>query len=90
VHSELLLLNNWRKHRADYDEGKGETVFDLYSSARSFAGWAEGFQRKLTAAKPPPEYEAALPVSTPRTHLLRTGWQWHGLIDPFEMPSLLA
>jgi REP element-mobilizing transposase RayT len=84
------VLNNWRKHRADYDEGKGDTLFDIFSSARSFAGWTEEYQRKLVGAKPPPEYEAALPVSKSRTALLRSQWRWHGLIDPFEMPSLFA
>jgi REP element-mobilizing transposase RayT len=84
------VLNNWRKHRADYDEGKGDTLFDIFSSARSFGGWTETYQRRLAAAKPPLEYEGPLPVSPPRTPLLRSEWQWHGLIDPFEMPSVLG
>jgi REP element-mobilizing transposase RayT len=84
------VLNNWRKHRADHDEKKGDTLFDVFSSARSLAGWTEKYQRELARAKPPPEYEVSLPVSLPRTALLRSQWQWHGLIDPFERPRPLA
>ena len=55
-------------------------LLDAYSSAVSFAGWAG---RRFKA---PPGYEP-LPVAHPKTALLHSEWQWHGLIDPFEVPG---
>jgi REP element-mobilizing transposase RayT len=78
------VLNNWRRHREDfYDLGSRRAVLDEYSSAVSFAGWTSGRFAIPTTHIP-------LPVSPPRTSLLRTDWQWHGLIDPWEIPSLFS
>jgi hypothetical protein len=30
-----------------------------------------------------------LPMSAPRTKLLSFDWEWHGLVDPFEIPGPL-
>lgn len=76
------VLNNWRRHHEDfYEENAHSKVFlDEFSSAVSFDGWTIKF------GKPTIEYEP-LPVSPPRTWLLREGWKQHGRIDPFEVPS---
>jgi REP element-mobilizing transposase RayT len=76
------VLNNWRRHREDRnDRNWGNTLLDAFSSAISFTGWAGNPRWKL-----PPDYEP-LPVASPTTDLLRSAWQWHGLIDPFERPG---
>ncbi|MDQ3337949.1 MAG: transposase [Myxococcota bacterium] len=76
------VLNNWRRHREDRnDRNWGNTLLDAFSSAISFTGWA-GNPRW----NGPRDYEP-LPVASPRTDLLRSAWQWHGLIDPFERPG---
>jgi len=78
VHSELFFLNNWRRHGADRrEEGM---PFDRFSSAWAFDGWAKG--KRLRD-------DFGLPVSPPRTQLLTFDWEWHGLIDPFEVPGPL-
>lgn len=78
------VLNNWRRHREDYYEGEQDTVFDVFSSAASFAGWSGGY-------KPRPRDPAVLlPVSAPRTQLLQFDWELYGLIDPWEMPGSLT
>jgi putative transposase len=72
------VLNNWRRHRQD---ARSTASIDEFSSAISFTGWA-----RVTGWKVPAGYQP-LPVSKPRTHLLRTDWQWLGLISPFEIPG---
>ena len=72
------VLNNWRKYREDfYDIGSKRAILDEYSSALSFDGWTERFAV--------PKWYVPLPVSRPRTWLLREGWKQCGLIDPYEM-----
>lgn len=77
------VLNNWRRHREDFYEGETTTRFDAFSSGASFRGWSG--HRRL---KPPDGIES-LPVSAPRTRLLKFDWEWHGLIGPFEIPGPL-
>ena len=77
------VLNNWRRHRCDFEEGETETRFDVFSSAASFAGWT-GNQRVAL-----PEGVLPLPVSAPQTQLLKFDWEWYGLIDPWEIPGPL-
>jgi REP element-mobilizing transposase RayT len=78
------VLNNWRKHGADFANGhESHAILDEYSSAISFVGWV-GRGRKPWSV--PGGYEP-LPVSQPRTSLLKSDWQWHGLIDPWEIPG---
>jgi REP element-mobilizing transposase RayT len=85
------VLNNWRRHREDYFEGEANTVVDPFSSARAFGGWTENYRRRVAHSKPPPDLDVEpLPVSPPRTRLLRFDWEWHGLVDPFEMPGPLC
>jgi hypothetical protein len=79
VHSELLLLNNWRRHGQDRRRELG-MPFDQYSSAWAFTGWAKhGRDRD----------DFGLPVSPPRTELLAFDWEWYGLIHPYEVPGPL-
>ena len=76
------VLNNWRRHHEDIRNGQQlPVVFDLYSSAIAFTGWTQPFEG--------PENYKPLPVSPPRTGLLQSSWQWHGRIDPFEIPGPL-
>jgi hypothetical protein len=65
------VLNNWRKHRAA--EGG---VFDPCSSARAFDGWTI---RTIGTSD--------LPVASPRSWLLTTGWRRHRPIDPLAVPG---
>jgi hypothetical protein len=82
VHSELLLLNNWRRHRQDWEHAAARAAkLDPYSSAVSFDGWTTRFAR--------PKNYVPLPVSPPRTALLRDDWRLYGLIDPWEKPGPL-
>jgi REP element-mobilizing transposase RayT len=75
------VLNNWRRHHEDFYENAHNKIFlDEYSSAVAFDGWTIKF------GKPTIDYEP-LPVSSPRTWLLRHGWRDHGRIDPFEVPA---
>jgi REP element-mobilizing transposase RayT len=74
------VLNNWRRHGEDRRRDMMGMPIDWFSSAVSFTGWT-----KLTTYDP----ADPLPVSQPRTRLLQFEWQWHGLIDPFEVPGVL-
>jgi REP element-mobilizing transposase RayT len=78
------VLNNWRRHRLDWDD-RGRLLpakLDEFSSALAFKGW-RGY-----AFVAPVGYEV-MPVSAPRTWLLAAGWRDVGLIDPFETPGPL-
>jgi REP element-mobilizing transposase RayT len=76
------VLNNWRRHRLDWNGGRLSTAqLDEFSSAISFTGWRRRFSM--------PVGHDPLPVSPPRTWLLRIGWRDYGLIDPFEVPGPL-
>jgi putative transposase len=81
-HALAYVLNNWRRHREDFANGRMLTAYlDEYSSAFGFDGWTMTFAR-------PRDYDP-LPVSKPETWLLRTGWRRYGLIDPHECPGPL-
>ena len=73
------VILNVRKHAAALGLWLLQEVasVDPASSRRWFAGWSR--------ALPPCPDEPA--VATPRTWLLRVGWQRHGLIDPSEIPG---
>lgn len=79
--SLAYVLNNWRRHRLDWDDrGRLSTAkLDEFSSAISFDGW-RGFRFEVPRGYQP------LSVSKPRTWLLAVGWRDCGLIDPFETP----
>jgi len=64
------VLNNWRRHREDERGLRERTMLlDPYSSAISFAGWADF---KLTQW---PAGYVALPVAPAQTWLLNKGWE---------------
>lgn len=76
------VLNNWRRHREDFANGRLDTArLDEYSSAISFTGWTLRF-----GTPSDPTYEP-LPVSPPRTSLLREDWKLYGLISHDETPG---
>ena len=74
------VLNNWRRHRED--KRTTNAALDPYSSALSFAGWTRAFAK-------PKAYDP-LPVSAPRTGLLRDGWTVYGKLVPTECPGPIA
>ncbi|MGE5182947.1 MAG: transposase [Acidobacteriota bacterium] len=77
------VLNNWRRHREDFANGRLRTAkLDPYASGLSLGGWTERFAL-------PADY-TPLPVSPPRTRLLRHDWKRFGLLDPHEAPGPLA
>jgi putative transposase len=76
----VYVLNNWRRHREDIADVRClRAQLDPYSTAVSFAGWTKRFAV--------PAGYVPLPVSEPRTALLRTGWRWHGRLDPWDVPG---
>ena len=84
-HALAYVLNNWRRHQMDFHNGKlREERLDPYSSAIVFDGWA----RNWKFAKP--ENYSPLPVSPPKTELLRSRWKSAGLVDPWERPGPLV
>ena len=81
-HALAYVLNNWRRHREDTAYRARTAHLDPYSSALSFEGWTKRFRI-------PADYHP-LPVSPPKTRLLRDDWRWFGLIDPRECPGPMA
>jgi REP element-mobilizing transposase RayT len=82
-HALAYVLNNWRRHRLDFENGRQLTrKLDPYSSAISFQGWTERFAV-------PRGYEP-LPVSPPGTRLLARDWSRYGPIEPEHRPGPLA
>jgi putative transposase len=74
------VMNNWRRHREDLvDRRCMSASLDPYSSAISFTGWTKRFRI--------PEGYVPLPVSPPRSALLRAGWMQHGRLDPWAKPG---
>jgi REP element-mobilizing transposase RayT len=81
-HALAYVLNNWRRHRQDWEHAAARAAkLDPYSSAVSFDGWTMTFG--------PAKNYAPLPVSPPKTTLLRDDWRLYGLIDPWEVPGPL-
>ncbi|MBA2541276.1 MAG: transposase [Deltaproteobacteria bacterium] len=76
------VLGNWRRHHKDIVNGRTvSAILDRFSSAISFPGWTKRF--RLPAGYQP------VPVSSPTTSLLRTGWAFDGPLDPHQMPGPL-
>jgi REP element-mobilizing transposase RayT len=81
-HVIAYVLGNWRRHKQDFLNGWFSTAaIDRYSSAISFDGWNQQFIV-------PADY-SPLPVSPPRTWLMRDGWAFDGPLDPFHAPGPL-
>ena len=80
--SLAYVLNNWRRHKEDF-ASKATMGFpvDPYSSGVTFDGWSTKPRYTL------PDAYVPLPVSPPRTALLRSSYQEFGRIDPFEVPG---
>ena len=76
------VLNNWRRHREDRGSLRARSALvDPYSSGLAFTGW-----RGSPTFDTPLDFEA-LPVTAPRTWLLRVGWKQHAAIDLREVPG---
>ena len=81
-HALAYVLNNWRRHREDFANGRMLTAYlDEYASGVSFDGWTMTFATHPT--------HEPLPVSPPQTRLLRDDWKRFGKIDPHECPGPL-
>src|SRR5688500_15812056 len=69
----------WRSGNRDFASAKTMGVpVDPYSSGVTFAGWSPKPRYTL------PDGYVPLPVSPPRTTLLRVSYQQYGRIDPFD------
>jgi hypothetical protein len=80
-HALAYILNNWRRHRQDFEHGKLLSAkLDKYSSAISFTGW------RHAPFEIPPDY-VPLEVSPPRTRMLRDDWLRYGKIWVDETPG---
>lgn len=72
------VMNNWRRHREDERGLEDRTmILDPYSSAIAFRGWADF---ELERSNPEERVgllddEEPLPVASPQTWLLNTGWK---------------
>jgi hypothetical protein len=64
---------------ARFVDGEQFRVVHLFSSAVTFGGWSRPFSI-------PAEYRP-LPVSAPRTDLMRRGWAYAGPLDPYDIPG---
>jgi putative transposase len=82
-HALAYILNNWRHHREHRAAFANEWRIDPFSSAPSFDGWRD---LDPTTLEWPRTYEP-LPVSEPKTWLLKEGWRKHGLIAASEVPG---
>jgi hypothetical protein len=81
-HALAYVLNNWRRHREDVVDARTMAwPVDPYSSGVEFRGWSKRLRLEL------PERYVPLPVSPPRTTLLRGEYEQFGRIDPFEVPG---
>jgi hypothetical protein len=84
VHSELYVMNNWRKHEEDRAAPMSSWKIDWFSTAAMFPGWAE-YGDEAFLWRGPPTYDP-LVVYQPRTWLLREGWKKVGPISCSEVP----
>jgi hypothetical protein len=79
-HALAYVLNNWRRHRLDFENGRQlDQKLDPYSSAISFTNWSEPFAV--------PRSYVPLPVSSPETDLLCRRYK---PLDPWQRPGPLA
>ncbi|MEO7736475.1 MAG: transposase [Kofleriaceae bacterium] len=84
-HALSYVINNWRKHAEDHGEVTRRWPIDWYASGAMFPGWKE-YGENGVGLHGPPELPP-MAVSTPRTWLLREGWEKHGAISCREVPS---
>jgi len=84
-HALSYVINNWRKHAEDRGEVTRHWHIDWYASGAMFPGWKEQGEKGF-ASLGPPDWPLML-VSSPRTWLLREGWEMHGAISCREVPS---
>ena len=80
----VYVLQNARHHRWSGAPRPGRAWFDPHSSARWFDGW------RRPHPSPGDGGAEAPPVVPPRSWLLSSGWRRHGLLDPGEVPRVLA
>ena len=85
--SIAYVLNNWRKHREDLASIRTMSAkLDVYASGLAFDGWCDENGHAAQQFTIPAGYKP-LPVSPPRTSLLRSDWRRFGLIKLFETPG---
>jgi REP element-mobilizing transposase RayT len=76
------VLNNYRRHAADWGEECAPDWVDPYSSAPWFAHWC-----RRTFAPPDPCPMLAPGIVEPQSFLLREAWKAYGLLDPAFVPG---
>jgi REP element-mobilizing transposase RayT len=80
------VLNNFRRHAAQWGETVSDGWLDPYSSGRWFDGWAP-LPKRARAGPRDPLPELASGIVVPRSHVLRDGWKRYGLIPLSYVPG---
>jgi REP element-mobilizing transposase RayT len=76
------VLNNYRKHAAQWRRRMPDGWIDPCSSAVWFDGWS-----KPPTPTPDPCRDMARGTVAPQSNVLRYGWKAYGLIDPSYVPN---
>jgi REP element-mobilizing transposase RayT len=80
------VLNNFRRHAAQWGEVVGSTWIDPYSSGLWFDGWSRMHTRTRDGPVDPlPMLDPG--IVEPRSQVLREGWKVHGLIELSHVPG---
>jgi REP element-mobilizing transposase RayT len=84
----LYVLNNYRRHAAQWGETLSDEFVDPCSSAASFDGWSRRPWRHAGPhAQRDPCPELALGTHAPRSRLLTSAWRASGRLDPATVPG---
>jgi REP element-mobilizing transposase RayT len=73
------VLNNWRRHGEDRGS---HAALDPFATGRTFDGFAD--HQRPTRWRHDDE---PLPISFPKTWLLRVGWRQHGMLSTRQVPG---
>jgi REP element-mobilizing transposase RayT len=84
----LYVLNNYRRHAAQWGETLSDEFVDPCSSATSFDGWSRRpWRRAGPHAQRDPCPELPLGTRPPRCRLLTSAWRASGRLDPATVPG---
>jgi REP element-mobilizing transposase RayT len=84
----LYVLNNYRRHAAQWGETLSDEFVDPCSSATSFDGWSRRpWRRAGPHAQRDPCPELPLGTQAPRSRLLTSAWRSSGRLDPATVPG---
>jgi hypothetical protein len=84
----LYVLNNYRRHAAQWGEQLSEQFIDPCSSAVAFDGWSrQPWKRAGPHAVRDPCRDLPLGVHPPESSLLISRWRGWGRLDPTGVPG---